>query len=103
MRCNLMRRLIGDRQGNVAIIFALSLIPIVFLTGMAMDFSSATSKRIRLNAAADAAALAAVTPTMMGQTRVDRANRGAKHFQRHGRRRSGNERCHPDRQRHQQQ
>ena len=68
MRRNPMRRLIGDREGNVAIIFALSLIPIVFLTGMAMDFSSATSKRIRLNAAADAAALSAVTPTMMGQT-----------------------------------
>jgi Flp pilus assembly protein TadG len=68
MRCNLMRRLIGDREGNVAITFALSLIPIVFLTGMAMDFSSATSKRVRLNAAADAAALAAVTPAMMGQT-----------------------------------
>jgi Flp pilus assembly protein TadG len=68
MRCNLMRRLIGDRNGNVAIIFGLSLIPIMFLTGMAMDFSSAISKRVRLNAAADAAALAAVTPAMMGQT-----------------------------------
>ena len=62
------RRFIRDRKGNVAMIFALSLIPIVFWTGMAMDFTSATSKRIRLNAAADAAALAAVTPTMMGQT-----------------------------------
>jgi Flp pilus assembly protein TadG len=74
MRRNLMRqlirarRLVRDRKGNVAIIFALSLIPIVFLTGMAMDFSSAISKRVRLNAAADAAALAAVTPTMMGQS-----------------------------------
>src|SRR5271169_5045024 len=62
------RRFIRDRKGNVEMIFALSLIPIVFLTGMAMDFTSATSKRIRLNSAADAAALAAVTPTMMGQT-----------------------------------
>jgi Flp pilus assembly protein TadG len=68
MRRNFTRRLIGDRKGNVAIIFALSLIPIVFLTGMAMDFTSATSKRVRLNAAADAAALAGVTPTMMGQS-----------------------------------
>jgi Flp pilus assembly protein TadG len=68
MSRNLMRRLIDDRKGNVAIIFGLSLIPIVFLTGMAMDFSSATAKRVRLNAAADAAALAAVTPAMMNQT-----------------------------------
>ena len=57
-----------DRRGNVAIIFALSLIPCVFLTGMALDFSTATQKRVQLNAAADAAALAAVTPAMMGQT-----------------------------------
>src|SRR5580704_9777864 len=56
-----------DRRGNVAIIFALSLIPCVFLTGMALDFSTATQKRVQLNAAADAAALAAVTPAMMGQ------------------------------------
>jgi Flp pilus assembly protein TadG len=64
----LMRRFSRDRRGNVAIIFALSLIPCIFLTGMAMDFSAATQKRVRLNAAADAAALAAVTPTMMGQS-----------------------------------
>ena len=48
-------------------IFGLSLIPIFFLTGMAMDFTSAAQKRTRLNAAADAAALAAVTPAMMIQ------------------------------------
>ena len=61
-----LRRFIGDRKGNVAIIFALSIIPCIFLTGMALDFTSATQKRVILNAAADAAALAAVTPTMMG-------------------------------------
>ena len=62
-------RLYGrDRKGNVAIIFALSLIPAVFLIGMALDFSSAMRKRSQLNAAADAAALAAVTPSMMTQS-----------------------------------
>ncbi len=62
-------RLYGrDRKGNVAIIFALSLIPAVFLIGMALDFSSAMQKRSQLNAAADAAALAAVTPSMMTQS-----------------------------------
>ena len=63
-----MRRFIRDRDGNVAIIFSLSIIPCIFLTGMALDFTSATQKRVILNAAADAAALAAVTPTMMGQS-----------------------------------
>ncbi|MGA8495257.1 MAG: pilus assembly protein TadG-related protein [Xanthobacteraceae bacterium] len=57
-----------DRRGNVAIIFALSMIPCVFLVGMALDFTSATQKRVQLNAAADAAALAAVTPSMMTQS-----------------------------------
>ena len=37
-------------------------IPCIFLTGMALDFTTATQKRVQLNAAADAAALAAVTP-----------------------------------------
>jgi len=57
-----------DLRGNVAIIFALSLIPIVFLAGMSLDFTSAVQKRARLNAAADAAALAAVTPKMASQS-----------------------------------
>jgi Flp pilus assembly protein TadG len=63
-----MRRFARERDGNVAIIFALSTIPIIFLTGMGLDFANATQKRVQLNAAADAAALAAVTPTMMGQS-----------------------------------
>jgi Flp pilus assembly protein TadG len=63
-----MRRFSRDRRGNVAIIFALSMIPCVFLVGMALDFTSATQKRVQLNAAADAAALAAVTPSMMTQS-----------------------------------
>jgi Flp pilus assembly protein TadG len=61
-------RFIRNLKGNVAIIFALSLVPIVFLAGMALDFTSATQKRARLNAAADAAALAAVTPKMASQS-----------------------------------
>jgi Flp pilus assembly protein TadG len=63
-----VRRFIRDRRGSSAMIFGLSLIPIFFLTGMAMDFTSAAQKRTRLNAAADAAALAAVTPAMMIQS-----------------------------------
>ena len=54
-----------ERAGNVAIIFALSLVPMSFLVGMGLDFSSAIQKKTYLNAAADAAALAAVTPAMM--------------------------------------
>jgi Flp pilus assembly protein TadG len=65
---NLLLRLFRDREGNVAIIFALSLIPCIFLAGMALDFTFATQRRAVLNAAADAGALAAVTPSMMQQS-----------------------------------
>jgi Flp pilus assembly protein TadG len=63
-----LRRLIRDRRGNVAVIFALSMIPCVFLVGMGLDFTAASQKRMQLNAAADAAALAGVTPSMMSQS-----------------------------------
>ena len=63
-----MRRFCRDRRGNVAMIFALSIIPIIFFAGMGLDFAAATQKRAKLNAAADAAALAAVAPGMMNQS-----------------------------------
>ena len=56
-----------DRRGSAAIMFAFSLIPITLLIGMGLDFSTAMRKRAQLDAAADAAALAAVTPGMMTQ------------------------------------
>ncbi len=62
-----LRRFTGDRKGNVAIIFAFSLMPIAMLTGMGIDYTVATQKKAMLDAAADAAALAAVTPNMMAQ------------------------------------
>jgi Flp pilus assembly protein TadG len=60
-----LRRFVGDRKGNVAIIFAFSLMPITLLTGMGIDYTSATTKKAMLDAAADAAALSGVTPTLM--------------------------------------
>jgi Flp pilus assembly protein TadG len=57
-----------DREGNIAIVFALSLIPCVFLGGMALDFTQAIAKRVQLNTAADAGAIAAVTTTIMAQS-----------------------------------
>jgi Flp pilus assembly protein TadG len=62
-----LRRFANDRKGNVAILFALTLMPIVFLTGMGIDYTVANQRKAMLDAAADAAALAAVTPTLMSQ------------------------------------
>ncbi len=61
-------RFVRHRGGNTAITFAIFVIPVIFLAGMALDFSAAMSKRLRLNAAADSAALSAVTPVALGQT-----------------------------------
>ena len=68
MLADLLRRFCCERKGNVAIIFAIALIPTIFLIGMGLDLSGAMQRRAKLNAAADAAALAAVTPTMMTQS-----------------------------------
>ena len=56
-----------DKRGNITIMFALAAIPILFGLGMSVDYGAATRRRAHMNAAADAAALAAVTPTLMNQ------------------------------------
>ncbi|MPZ59490.1 MAG: hypothetical protein GEU91_24020 [Rhizobiales bacterium] len=52
------RRLWNAEEGNVAIIFTIALIPIVGLTGAAIDYSRASSVRTAMQAALDATALA---------------------------------------------
>ncbi|MEP3073588.1 pilus assembly protein [Maricaulis sp.] len=49
---------LADRRGNVAMIFALSLMPITLLAGGAVDLNQAMTARTRLSQALDAAALA---------------------------------------------
>ena len=63
-----LRKLVDDRKGNVFALYALSVPVILLAAGFAVDFGLAAQLRTRLNAAADAAALAAVTPSMMKQT-----------------------------------
>ncbi|HEY1543387.1 MAG TPA: TadE/TadG family type IV pilus assembly protein [Xanthobacteraceae bacterium] len=58
-----------SRDGNVAIIFALAIIPVLGLVGSAVDYSRASLVRSRLQAAADSAALFAAT----GSTATDSA------------------------------
>ncbi|MBR1086870.1 pilus assembly protein [Bradyrhizobium manausense] len=64
----IVHRFARDRKANVAIIFALMLVPIIFLLGMALDYTLALRKQEQLNAAADAAAIAAVRPAMLTQS-----------------------------------
>ncbi|WP_441235458.1 TadE/TadG family type IV pilus assembly protein [Bradyrhizobium sp. 930_D9_N1_4] len=67
----LMLRFARDRKANIAVIFALMMVPIIFLLGMTLDYTQAVRKREQLNAAADAAAIAAVRPAMLTQTNTD--------------------------------
>ena len=45
MTVAVLRRFASDRKGNVAILFALTLVPIIFLTGMGIDYTVANQRR----------------------------------------------------------
>jgi hypothetical protein len=49
-------------------IFAVAAVPLTMLTGMGIDYTLALDRQVQLNAAADSAVLAAITPSMMAQT-----------------------------------
>jgi Flp pilus assembly protein TadG len=59
--------LLRDRKANVAIMFAIIMVPCIYLLGMALDYTQALRKQSQLNAATDAAAIAAIRPAMLTQ------------------------------------
>ena len=61
-------RILADRRGNVAMMYALMLPVLMFGTGFAIDYTHAMQVQTQLDAAADAAVLAALTPSMMQQS-----------------------------------
>lgn len=67
LSCTALRRLYSDRGGNVFMIMAFAAVPLALSGGVAVDYSRAARLETKLNAAADAAALAAVTTPMMDQ------------------------------------
>ena len=68
MVANSLVRFMRSRDANVAVIAALTMVPIIFLLGMTLDFTQALRKKQQLDAAADAAAIAAVRPAMLIQS-----------------------------------
>ncbi|HEY4919598.1 MAG TPA: pilus assembly protein TadG-related protein [Xanthobacteraceae bacterium] len=60
-------RFVRDRSGNVTLAFALFMVPIFYVSGLGFDYMHAADQQAKLNALADAAALAAVTPAMMAE------------------------------------
>jgi Flp pilus assembly protein TadG len=63
-----MRQFRRDDGGNISIIFALTLIPVLALIGMGIDYSLASMRKAQLATIADSAALAAVTPSLLAQS-----------------------------------
>jgi Flp pilus assembly protein TadG len=57
-----------QQRGSVMITFAVSLIPATMFVGAAVDYSRASSAKTKLDAAADTAALAAVSKKQIGGT-----------------------------------
>lgn len=64
----LLRRLAADPKGGVLMIMGFAIIPLTFATGFGIDYARAMRLQTHLNSAADAAALAAVSPAMILRT-----------------------------------
>ena len=63
-----LKRFGSDTRGNVALIFAVAIVPTIGVGAMAIDYTLAGRREAQLNAIADAAALSTVTPTGMAST-----------------------------------
>jgi len=61
-------RFLRSRRGNVAMISAFALLAMMITGGVAFDYTMAARRQDQINGLADAAALAAVTSTMMQQS-----------------------------------
>jgi Flp pilus assembly protein TadG len=67
MNSRVLRRFLRDDDGNLIVLFALALVPIITLIGMTVDFSLSSKRKAMLDAYADSASLAAVTPALLSQ------------------------------------
>jgi len=62
------RRFLASRRGNVAVIAAFAILVIMIAAGVGIDYTMAARRQDQINGIADAAALSAVTSTMMQQS-----------------------------------
>jgi Flp pilus assembly protein TadG len=60
-------RAAADQSGNIAPLFALSLMAVMGLIGMGIDYSQLANRKATLDTLADSASLAAVTPALLAQ------------------------------------
>jgi Flp pilus assembly protein TadG len=63
---SLMNRFRRDQRGNLAVIFAVATVPLISAVGCAIDYSEAMRIKAKLQSAADAAAVAAISQNSSG-------------------------------------
>jgi Flp pilus assembly protein TadG len=68
MKVGLLHRFLHDSEGNLSVMMTLSLIPVVGLMGIMVDYTQAARRKAMLDSFSDAASLAAVTPAMLAQS-----------------------------------
>jgi Flp pilus assembly protein TadG len=66
-----MRQMFCDKRGNVAITFALSLIPVFGVMGAAVDYTLANAQRTEMQAALDATALSLAKIMPLSRSELD--------------------------------
>ena len=69
-RCSLWR----DQRGNTAVLFALSIVPLLLAAGCAIDYLRYVNARTEIQAALDAGALAAAASTGLSNAQIGRAH-----------------------------
>ena len=74
------RRFCSDRSGNIAIIFALAMFPVIGVVGMGLDYTLAGRRQAQLKAVADAAALTTTSPSGMALSSSDAQKSATKMF-----------------------
>jgi Flp pilus assembly protein TadG len=68
MNIEALQRLARDEGGNLAPMFALTLLPVLGLVGITVDYSQSSARKAMLDGIADSAALSAVTPAMLASS-----------------------------------
>jgi Flp pilus assembly protein TadG len=68
MNIEALQRLVRDEDANVTPMFALTLLPVLGLVGITVDYSQSSARKMMLDAIADSASLAAVTPSMLASS-----------------------------------
>jgi Flp pilus assembly protein TadG len=65
MNASALQRFVRDGGGNLTPMFALTLLPVLGLIGITVDYTQSSTRKAMLDSIADSASLAAVTPAML--------------------------------------